>query len=100
MIFVRYLLGVAYLPQPLAKIFYIFFSIILPTPNYMFFLDLEPDESLKRISQREDREMFENLHDLIKVRTKILELSDGWKVINTSGSISQVQEEINLFLKN
>lgn len=93
-IFVRYLFGVAYLPLPIAKLFYKFFSTVLPTSNYMIFLDLDPEESLKRISRREDQEMFENLEDLYRVREKILTLSDGWKVIDTSGSIEEVQEEI------
>lgn len=98
LIFVRYLFGVAYLPLPLAKLLYKFFSVILPTSNYMVFLDLQPEEALKRISQRDDQEMFENLEDLFKVREKVLELAKDWKVINTSGSISQVQEEIDEFL--
>jgi dTMP kinase len=97
-IFVRYLFGVAYLPLPLAKLLYKFFSIALPTSNYMFFLDLEPEKALKRISQRDDQEMFENLEDLFKVREKVLKLSKGWKVINTSGSITEVQEEIDGYL--
>lgn len=36
-IMVRYLMGVAYLPLPLAKILYRFFTLILPTSDYMFF---------------------------------------------------------------
>ncbi|HTX61402.1 MAG TPA: thymidylate kinase [Methanobacterium sp.] len=97
-IFVRYLFGVAYLPLPLAKILYKFFSITLPTSNYMFFLDLEPYEALKRVSEREDQEMFENLEDLFKVREKVLKLSKGWKVIDTSRSITEVQKDIDKFL--
>ncbi|MCE5213104.1 MAG: thymidylate kinase [Methanobacterium sp.] len=97
-IFVRYLFGVAYLPLPLAKFLYKFFSIVLPTSDYMFFLDLEPEDALKRISEREDQEMFENLEDLFKVRKKVLSLSKGWKVINTSRSITEVQEDIDQYL--
>ena len=98
-IFVRYLFGVAYLPLPLAKLLYKFFSTILPTSNYMFFLDLEPEEALKRVLKREDQEMFENLEDLFKVREKVLKLSRGWKVISTSGSITGVQKEIDNYLQ-
>jgi dTMP kinase len=97
-IMVRYLMGVAYLPLPLAKIFYRFFTIVLPTSDYMFFLDLEPEESLKRMSQRNDEEMFENLEDLIKVRKKALNLSRGWHIINTAGTIEEVHENINIIL--
>ncbi len=93
-IFVRYLMGVAYLPFPLAKLFYKFFSIVLPTSDYMFFLDVGPKESLKRLLEREDDEMFENLDDLIKVRAKQLKLAKGWYIINADESIEEVQKEI------
>ena len=99
-IFVRYLFGVAYLPIPLAKLLYKFFSMVLPTSDYMFFLDLEPEEALKRISMRDDHEIFENIDDLVNVREKVMKLSYGWKVINTAGSISEVQEEMEKYLKN
>jgi len=86
-IMVRYLMGVAYLPLPLARILYQFFCLILPTSEYMFFLDLEPEESIQRMSQRDSEEMFENMDDLIKVRKKALKLAQGWHIINTSGTI-------------
>ncbi len=98
LIMVRYLMGVAYLPLPLAKLLYWFFTMILPTSQYMFFLDLEPEESLKRMSSRNDEEMFENLDDLIKVRKKALELAQDWYIINTAGSISEVKEKIHAIL--
>lgn len=99
LIFVRYLMGVAYLPLPLAKLMYHILGTVLPTSDYMFFLDLDPKKSLKRISHRDDLEMFENLPDLFKVREKALELSRGWQVINTTGSIPEVQEEIDQLLQ-
>lgn len=92
-------MGVAYLPLPLAKLLYHILEIVLPTSDYMFFLDLDPRDSLKRISHRDDQEMFENLPDLFKVREKALELAGGWKVINTAGSILEVQKEIDMFLQ-
>lgn len=100
LIVVRYLMGVAYLPMPIAKIFYGFFSKILPTSEYMFFLDVEPEESLRRISTRAEREMFENYEDLLKVRKKALKLANKWNIINTSRSIDEVQEQIDKILDN
>jgi dTMP kinase len=91
-------MGVAYLPFPLAKLFYKLFETILPTSEYMFFLDVEPQEALKRIQTREDEEMFENLQDLIKVREKVLKLADGWHIINATCSIENVNAQINLIL--
>ncbi len=97
-IMVRYLMGVAYLPFPIAKFLYSFFSFVLPTSNYMFFLDLEPDELLNRLLKRDENEMFENLNDLVKVRGKALELAKGWHIINTSNSIEHTRFEINKIL--
>ena len=97
-IMVRYLMGVAYLPLPVAKIMYKFFTLILPTSDYMFFLDVEPDELLRRLLERNEHEMFENLNDLIKVRHKALALSDGWHIINTGNSIEESQNDINRIL--
>ena len=97
-IMVRYLMGVAYLPFPMAKILYKFFSSVLPTSNYMFFLDVEPDELLKRLLKRNEHEMFENLNDLIQVRRKAMELAKDWHTINTGQSIELAQRDINNIL--
>jgi dTMP kinase len=97
-IMVRYLMGVAYLPFPIAKLLYAFFSFVLPTSNYMFFLDVEPEELLKRLLKRNEHEMFENLNDLVKVRGKALELAKTWHIINTGNSIEQTELEINKIL--
>lgn len=98
LIVVRYLVGVAYLPFPIAKILYKFFSTFLPTSPYMFFLDVEPEESLRRIEERGAREMFENLEELRKVREKALKLVKGWKIIYTNRPIEDVQKEIDEIL--
>ncbi len=100
LIMVRYLMGVAYLPLPLAKILYSLFTMILPTSPYMFFLDLEPKESLMRMSARNDEEMFENMEDLVKVRKKALELAQNWHIINTAGSIEEVKGNIHKILED
>lgn len=97
-IFVRYLCGVAYLPFPLAKTAYDFFSGLLPTTDYMFFLDVRPSESLKRLEERNRLEMFENRSDLEKVRKKALELIDDWHIIDTNRTIDEAQADIESIL--
>jgi len=97
-IFVRYLMGVAYLPFPVAKLFYSLFKLFLPTSKYMFFLDVEPHEALKRLEARDDEEMFENLEDLTKVRIKALELAHNWHIIDSCGSIEDVRRQIDSIL--
>ena len=98
-IMVRYLMGVAYLPLPIAILLYKLFSLVLPTSNYMFFLDVEPDELLKRLLKRNEHEMFENLNDLMKVREKAMELAKDWHTINTGQSIELAQKDINNILE-
>lgn len=97
LIFVRYLMGTAYLPYPLDKIAYYFFALTVPTSDFMFFLDIRPNEAHNRIRQaREEREMFENIEDLQKIRVKALSLAltGKWRIINANRSISEIEKEI------
>lgn len=93
-IMVRYLMGVAYLPMPIASLLYKFFITVLPSSEYMFFLDVEPEEMMKRLSTRNETEMFENPTDLMKVRKKALKLSEGWHIIKNDQSIEASQKKI------
>jgi dTMP kinase len=97
LIFVRYLMGTAYLPYPVNKIAYYFFALTVPTSNFMFFLDVKPKEAYRRIRQaREQLEMFENIEELEKIRVKALSsaLTGKWKIINANNSIGEVKNEI------
>jgi dTMP kinase len=99
-IFVRYLMGTAYLPSPLHKIAYRFFALVVPTSNCMFFLDVEPHEAYRRIQlARERQEMFENLGELELVRRKALSLAltGSWKVIDASKPVTAVENEIKSY---
>ena len=98
-IVVRYLVGVAYLPFPIAKILYKFFETFLPTSRYMFFLDVEPEKSLSRMENRKEKEMFESLEELRKVREKALKLVKGyWYIIDANRSIEETYKEIEVIL--
>ena len=84
-VFVRYLMGTAYLPSPLHVVAYRFFALVVPTSDSMFFLDVSPEEAERRIREtRRNVEMFENLAELKRIRLKALSLAsaDGWKVLN------------------
>jgi dTMP kinase len=87
LIIVRYLMGTAYLPTRFAKIAYSFFEKFVPTSNYMFFLDTDPNMLLSRVEARKEKEIFESLDELMKVRKKALMLARRWNIINTSGSV-------------
>ena len=102
MIFVRYLMGTAYLPDPLDTIAYQFFAAIIPTSNYMFFLDVNPVEADRRLrATREKLEMFENLIELEQTRQKAIRLASmhRWAIIDANGPIEHVQEVIRKSLR-
>lgn len=95
LIFSRYIMSVVYLPNVINVIIYKIVSFLLPTSSYMFFLDVTPEESLKRIGSRgEDVEMFENKKELEKARNKSKNVLYEWIVINADNSIEKVHEEI------
>ena len=85
-IFVRYLLGTAYLPSPMDKVAYHFFATILPKPEKLFFIEIKPEVASERIAKRLDKgfEMFEKLESLQRIREKGLELAiiGKWFIID------------------
>jgi dTMP kinase len=86
-VFVRYLMGTAYLPPPMHVAAYRFFALVVPTSEFMFFLDVSPEEAEKRIRQvRRKVEMFENLAELKRIRLKALSLASagGWRVLDAN----------------
>ena len=97
-IFVRYLLGTAYLPSVLAPTGYRIFLTILPFPDLAFFVDIDPDVALTRIKCRGDvPEMFETKSKLERVRRIAQELTkDEWIRIDNSidgrAPFAQVEE--------
>lgn len=96
-IFVRYLMGTAYLPSPFHKISYHFFALIVPKSELMIFLDVSPEAAAYRISQsRVGQEMFENSQSLSKVRAKALSLAflDKWIIINSNKPAKEVAVSI------
>ncbi|MHA1972694.1 MAG: thymidylate kinase [Candidatus Hodarchaeales archaeon] len=97
LIFSRYLLGVCYLPSPLVLFGYNFFSTILPTTKYAFFLDVRPEEARKRIiSRAEKEEMFEGIGRLQKMARKMRYITSlkKWFVINGNKEPLAVWAEI------
>jgi len=96
-VFVRYLMGTAYLPSPLHGIGYYFFASIVPTSNFMFFLDVRPEEAYRRIRQTRKRlEMFESLEELKEVRRKALSLAlvGNWIITDANKPIEDIEKEI------
>jgi dTMP kinase len=102
LIFVRYLIGTAYLPIPLSRIAYRILALFVPTSDQMFFLDVTPSEADRRLRATRQRfEMFENLEGLIQTRDKAISLASAgkWTIINANESVKQVQEKIRESLR-
>ncbi len=96
-VFVRYLMGTAYLPPPLNRVAYVFFATILPRPRFKFFLDVEPEEARRRIVEgRSELEMFESLEQLRKIGGRALSLARGfrWTIIDGNSPEDDVEVRI------
>lgn len=85
-IFVRYLLGTAYLPTSLAPYAYEFFRNLLPFPDLALFIDIDPEVARRRIASRGHKpEMFETLEKLAAVRKVARSLvAEEWVMIDNS----------------
>ncbi len=85
-IFVRYLMGTAYLPRRLAPVGYRFFRRFLPFPDLALFIDIEPRVAIRRIAARGHApEMFETLEKLEAIRKVARQLaSSEWLLVDNS----------------
>jgi dTMP kinase len=96
-IYVRYLMGTAYLPSPLGLFAYHFFVSFLPKPRKTIFLEVDPGEAHRRILKgRSQTEMFESPEQLEKISTRALALArtKSWVVIDATGMEEVVSERI------
>lgn len=84
-----------YLPGVVNTITYKIVSAVLPTSDTMFFLDVTPEESLKRIGSRDEEiEMFENMESLTKNRENSKKFTYNWNVIDGNQSIEEINRQI------
>jgi len=99
-IFVRYLLGTAYLPANLASPGYGVFRRLLPFPDLAFFIDIDPEVALRRIKSRGHApEMFETKSKLEGVRRIARQLvKDEWVRVDNSVDGSAPFEEVERIL--
>lgn len=96
-IFVRYLLGTAYLPAPAHKFAYLFFAKILPTRGSLIYLKISPAEAFRRVvKNRVKVERFETMDELNKTARKAMDLvSNGrWVIVDGDRSIPEIHEDI------
>ena len=85
-IFVRYLLGTAYLSPRLARFSYRFFRKVLPFPDLPLFIDIDPAVAIRRIEFRDQtREMFETERRLARIREVAKSIAkEEWITVDNS----------------
>ncbi len=102
-IFVRYLLGTAYLPAPADIVAYHFFAILVPKPEETVYIDIQPEVAAKRIARRiqDKHEMFEKPESLQKMRQKGLALAflGGWHIVPGDRALEEVESDIHRALR-
>jgi dTMP kinase len=95
LVFSRYILAVMYLPNVVNTIVYKIVAFVLPTSDCMFFLDITPEESLRRIGSRhEETEMFENIDSLRKNRERSRKFTYNWNVVSADDAPDVISEKI------
>lgn len=100
-IFVRYLLGTAYLPHRLTGIAYRFFRNLLPFPDLALFIDIRPEVAARRIASRgHKQEMFETDHKLSSVRSVARDLVvRDWVTVDNSEDGESPFREVERILR-
>ncbi|MGD0817451.1 MAG: thymidylate kinase [Methanomassiliicoccales archaeon] len=100
-VFVRYIMATAYLPDRLAPLGYKFISKLLPVPERLVVIDIDPAIANERISIRaEKKEMFEDPANLMRAREKLLSLaSSEWKVIDNSVTMEKGKDSLYRLLE-
>ena len=91
-IYVRYLMATAYLPGRFIQLGYDFFAKLLPVPERLLLVDIDPAVAMRRIERRnEAKEMFEDIESLRRIREKVLRLArNGWKVIENNEDVDRM----------
>jgi dTMP kinase len=100
LVYVRYLMGTAYLPERFMRIGYDFFCKILPVPRALLLVDIDPAKAVQRLETRPDaKEMFEDPANLAKYRRKVLALAEnGWAVLDNSGGQDDSRRALDAIL--
>lgn len=94
-IFVRYTLSAAYLPDRFVPVAYRIISKLLPAPDVKIYKDVDVNDAFQRILKRgEHTEMFENLTELNRIRKKMISLTDDWYVINGRLTPDEVADDL------
>jgi dTMP kinase len=99
-IFVRYSLAAAYLPERLCRLAYKLIEFMLPIPDVKIYVDVEPKIALERIYARgEELEMFETEEKLEKTRRRMRMITGSWTTVDNSGPPEGTREQTRKILQ-
>ena len=85
-VFARYSMAVAYLPDGACRKADRAVRLLLPTPDVAVLVDVEPETAIGRIFDRGDElEMFETVERLTAIRGRMIGISEGWVVLDNNG---------------
>jgi len=99
-IFVRYSLAAAYMPEKLCRPLYKIIEFFLPVPDVKIYVDVEPKIALERIYARgEELETFETEEKLEKTRRRMKLITDTWITIDNSGTPEETHEQTRQILQ-
>ena len=98
-IFVRYLLEAAYFPDSLYRVGHAIPAGVLPEPDVSILVDVDPDVAMERVRSRGGEvEVYENPAHMERTRRHMLELSEGWHVIDNNGSEERLESQLHTLL--
>ncbi len=93
-IFVRYSMAAAYVPESMCKTVYRMIEAVLPVPDVKIFVDIDPQIAMKRILDRgEELEIFETDEKLNSTRRRMLSIADTWHVVDNSGTVENTRQQ-------
>jgi dTMP kinase len=94
LVFVRYSMAAAYLPERIMEPAYTIIEKVLPRPDRLILVDVDPDVAMSRILERgEELELFESIPRLNRVRDKMMTLArHGWEVVDNSRCLQEIHD--------
>lgn len=99
-IFVRYIMAAAYLPDRIVDRGYDLIARLLPMPEHLLLVDTPPEKAMCRIIERgHELEMFESVEKLDRIRNRMLGQSHkGWTIIDNSNSRDSIRHQLDDYL--
>lgn len=94
-VFVRYSMAVAYLSDSACRRANKAVRALLPHPDVAVLVDVTAATAIRRIRMRgEALEYFETEERLDAIRSRMLDLADGWVVVDNNAGIEGLREQI------